>query len=77
MQPLIQAHTVGPQPLSRPDCAPGAGGVGAESILRRAATVSVPWDGEGVPIGSSCGSSVLFGILVILGALFGGKAKVA
>ena len=78
MQPLIQAHTVGPRPLSRPGCARGAGGIGAESILQRLGTVSVlgGWGtGRGVPTGGSCGTSVLFGILASLGALFGGKQR--
>lgn len=75
MQPLIQAHTVGPQPLSRPDCAPGAGGVGAESILRRPAAKSVLWDGEG------CSHSELPWIISalwdfsVLGSLVRGKSK--
>lgn len=78
MQPLIPAHSVGPQPLSGPDSALGAlgaGGVGAGSILQHPGTVSTLGTGTGAPVGSSCGTSVFFGILVSLGALFGQKQK--
>lgn len=78
MEPLIPSHSVGPQPLSGPDSALGAlgaGGVGAGSILQCPGTMSTLGMGRGAPVGGSCGTSVVFGILVSLGALFGQKQR--